>query len=181
MKPAVWALAVVAAAPLWVQAAESPAAPKDDGCLMLNNRILGPRTENRPLPLLRGDPEHGFTPACSATWNTLSPNNQPLSVEACFRGSLLQVPNDSACGPKTGKLWIGTRWVITSVDLAQGTEHAAVCQQLETGAWAGTRAFSFECKPKTRELSDGRSGHKPEASTPPPAEPAKPAPPEPPR
>ncbi len=181
MKPAVWVLAVAAAAPLCVQAADPKAAPKDGGCLMLNDRILGPRTENRPLPLLRGDPEHGFTPACAAMWNVLSPNNQPLPVEACFHGSLLQVPNDSACGPKTGKLWIGTRWVITTVDLVQGTDHAAVCQQLETGAWAGTRAFSFECKPKTRELSDGTPGDKPAAVPPSPSAPAKPAPPETPR
>ena len=176
MKPAVWALAVVVASPSCVQAADPAAAPKADECLTLNNRILGPRTENRPLPLLRGDPEHGFTPACAATWNTLSPDNQPLSVEACFRGSLLQIPNDSACGSKTGKLWLGTRWVITTVDLAQAADRAAVCQQLETGAWAGTRAFSFECKPKARELRDGKPGEKPEAGTPSPAEPAPPEP-----
>ena len=134
-----------------VRAADPPA----DVCVMLNNRVLGPRTENRPLPLLKGDVEHGFTPACSVAWNALSPKNDALPVEGCFRGSLLQIPNDSACGTGTGKLWVGTRWVVTSADLAKGTERAAVCQQLETGAWAGTRAFSFECKPRARDLDTG--------------------------
>jgi hypothetical protein len=151
---AVTALALAASA---AQAADPPA----DACLMLNNRVLGPRTENRPLPLLKGDAEHGFTPACAVAWSVLSPKNDALPVESCFHGSLLQLPNDSACGAGTGKLWIGMRWVVTSADLAKGTERAAVCQQLETGAWAGTRAFSFECKPRSREFDTGASDDNP--------------------
>jgi hypothetical protein len=147
------ALALLLAVPPPAAAQQPAAATPGDPCLMLNNRVLGPRAESRPLPLLRGDPEHGFVPACSAPWSTISPNNQPLPVEGCFKGSLLQLPNNSACGPGTGKLWVGARWVVTTADLAKTQERAAVCQQLETGAWAGTRAFSFECKPRSRELS----------------------------
>jgi hypothetical protein len=167
------ALAILsAAAPS--QAAEPPAALPAEACLMLNNRVLGPRTESRPLPLLRGDAEHGFTTACSATWNAINPKNEPLPVEACFRGSLLQLPNDSACGAGTGKLWIGARWVITSADLAQGKVRAAVCQQLETGAWAGTRAFSLECKPRTRDLTGVKADNKPAHVAPSATQPAPP-------
>jgi hypothetical protein len=167
---------LLAAAPLG-QAAEPTAAAPDDACLMLNNRILGPRAESRPLPLLRGDAGHGFVPACSATWSVISPKNEPLPVEGCFKGSLLQIPNDSACGAGTGKLWVGTRWVVTTADLAQSNkERVAVCQQLETGAWAGTRAFSFECKPRSRELA---TGAKPDAKPPQPAATTPPAPPPP--
>ena len=155
MKAAIIAVTGLIMALPSARAGDPPPAPADDACLMLNNRILGPRTESRPLPLMRGDATHGFTPACSVPWSTLSPKNEPLAVEACFRGSLLQVANDSACGAGSGRLWVGTRWVITSADLAKNAEHAAVCQQLETGAWAGTRAFSFECKPRARDLDTG--------------------------
>ena len=154
------AIVLLAAAPGMAHADDKPTAAPADACLMLNNRILGPRTESRPLPLLRGDAEHGFTPACSAAWSLISPKNEPVPVAACYQGSLLQVPNDSACGPGTGKLWVSARWVVTSADLAQGNQRAAVCQQLETGAWAGTRAFSFDCKPRSKEL---KSGDKPAA------------------
>jgi hypothetical protein len=157
-----------------VQAADPRAPAADDTCLMLNNRILGPRAEGRPLPLLRGDAGRGFVPACSATWSVISPKNEPLPVDGCFKGSLLRILNDSACGAGTGKLWIGARWVVTTADLAQSKERVAVCQQLETGAWAGTRAFSFECKPRSRELnSDAKPGDKPPppAATPPAAPP----------
>lgn len=126
----------------------------DEPCAILNNRILGPRSDNRrPIPLMRETATHGFAPACSVPWTTLSPKNDAIPVEACFRGSLLQLPNDSACGAGTGKLWVGTRWVVTSADLAQEKQHAAICQKLETGSWAGTRALTFECQPRTRELS----------------------------
>jgi hypothetical protein len=146
------AIALLAAAPGSMRADDKPTAAPADACLMLNNRILGPRAQGRPLPLLRGDAEHGFTPACSAAWSLISPKNEPVPVSACYQGSLLQVANDSACGAGTGKLWISARWVVTSADLAQGNQRAAVCQQLETGAWAGTRAFSFECTPRGKEL-----------------------------
>lgn len=155
------------------RADDKPTAAPADACLMLNNRILGPRTENRPLPLLRGDAAHGFTPACSAAWSLISPKNEPVPVSACYQGSLLQVPNDSACGAGTGKLWVSARWVVTSADLAQGNQRAAVCQQLETGAWAGTRAFSFDCQPRGKELkTDGKPAATPVA---PPVEPRPPA------
>jgi len=181
-------LAPTVACLTWLIAGPAVAAdPPADDCFMLNNRVLGPRTENRPLPLMKGDAARGFAPACAVAWSVLSPKNDALPVEACYRGSLLQLPNDSACGPGTGKLWIGTRWVVTTADLSKGNERAAVCQQLETGAWAGTRAFSFECKPRSREL-DASTGDEAVAASKPagtadtssragePAKPATPAP-----
>ena len=152
--------------------AAEPSAAAPDPCTVLNNRILGPRSDNRPIPLLRETATHGFTPACSVPWTVISPKNEALPVEACFKGSLLQLANDSACGAGTGKLWVGTRWVVTSADLAQEKQHAAICQKLETGAWAGTRALSTECQPRTRELSGFKADEKPAtpaASTPEPA------------
>lgn len=133
-------------------AAEPPAASADP-CSALNNRILGPRSDSRPIPLMRETATHGFAPACSVPWSVISPKNEALPVAACFHGSLLQLPNDSACGAATGKLWVGTRWVVTSADLASDKQHAAICQKLETGTWAGTRALSTECQPRTRELA----------------------------
>ena len=125
-----------------------------DPCAILNNRILGPRSDNkRPIPLMRETATHGFAPACSVPWTVISPKNDALPVEACFHGSLLQLANDSACGAGTGKLWVGTRWVVTTADLAQEKQHAAICQKLETGSWAGTRALTFECQPRSRALS----------------------------
>jgi len=168
-------LAMLVAAASFAQAAEPRAAAADDGCLMLNNRILGPRVEDRPLPLLRRDPARGFVPACSVKWSVISPRNEPVPVEGCFKGSLLQVANDSACGAGTGHLWVGARWVVTTADLEHGTERVAVCEQLETGAWAGTRAFSFGCKPRSRELKPDAKPDEtpPPAPTPPAAAPAQ--------
>jgi hypothetical protein len=160
MKAFAWVLALLSLAPPAVRAADAPSASPGDACLMLNNRILGPRTQNRPLPLMRGDSEHGFTPACSVTWSAISPKNEPIPVEDCFRGSLLQLPNDSACGVGTGRLWIGARWVMTTADLLRTKERTAVCQQLETGAWAGTRAFSFDCKPRSGALAASKASDK---------------------
>jgi hypothetical protein len=122
-----------------------PAAPPE--CLMLNNQILGPRTQGQNLPLLSGDESHGFLPACSVLWSTLSPRNEPLPVVACFRGSLLQIANHDACGRETGPLWVSARWVVTTTDLAQQHTRVALCHQLETGAWAGTRDFHVDCRP----------------------------------
>jgi hypothetical protein len=166
MRAPTLALALLLAVPP-AAAQKSTAAAPGDLCLVLNNRILGPRAESRPLPLLRGDPEHGFVPACSAPWSAISPNNQPLPVEDCFKGSLLRLPNNNACGQGAGKLWVGTRWVVTTADLAKTQERAAVCQQLETGAWAGTREFSFGCKPRSRKPSpDEKTDGKPPQSPP---------------
>jgi len=130
------------------------AAAPDDACLSLNNRILGPRSGDRPLPLLAGDPARGLHPACAVPWSTLSPANKPLAVVGCFRGSLLQVENDSACGHGTGPLWVNSRWVMTSAEVQQQPQkRVAMCQQLETNAWAGTRDFNLDCQPRKKELA----------------------------
>lgn len=145
------ALAVVMVSAAWAD----PPAPggKVDACLVLNNRILGPRASDRPLPLLSGDPTHGLHFACAAPWSKLSPTNRPLPVTDCYQGSLLQVANDAACGRETGPLWINSRWVVTSAELQRDAHsHAAVCQQLETGAWAGTRDLNLDCVPQKKEL-----------------------------
>ena len=174
------ALLLAALAPRPGAAAE-PAAAGADPCALLNNRILGPRSDNRPIPLMRETATHGFTPACSVPWSVISPKNEALPVEACFHGSLLQLPNDSACGAGTGKLWVGTRWVVTSADLASDKQHAAICQKLETGTWAGTRALTTECQPRTRELAGfsvdekpAKAGPKAPAATPAPKPDGKP-------
>ncbi len=134
--------------------ADEPApAATADTCLVLNNRILGPRAPERLLPLLSGDPTKGFHAACAVPWNRLSPANCPLPVTDCYRGSLLQVGNDAACGRQTGPLWINSRWVITSAELQDKRAHAVICQQLETGAWAGTRDLQLDCVPAKKELS----------------------------
>jgi hypothetical protein len=115
-------------------------------CSAANLRIVGPRTKDRPLPLMSGDGAHGFKPACRVPWAVLSPHHEPLSVEACYRDSLLQIANDTACGGSKAKLWVSARWVITSAGPA--SENAkVVCQQLETGAYAGTRALKPSCVP----------------------------------
>jgi len=145
-----WLLALLAAAaPAGLPAAE-PASPPParDACQVPDNRILGPRTLNRPLPLLAGDPSGGFHPACAVPWPTLSPDNQPLKVLACYRGNLLQVANDSACGRGTGPLWVSLRWVVTSGEARQAQPRATTCQQLQTGTYAATRDFQPDCVPQ---------------------------------
>jgi hypothetical protein len=145
------------------QPASSSAA--SDSCLKIDNRVLGPRTSDRPLPLLSGDAAHGFHPACTVSWRALSPRNEALPVTDCFRGSLLQIPNDSACGTGTGPLWVSSRWVMTSAELAKPAARAAACQQLDTGSWAGTRAYDFDCVPQKKELKQ-TSDTKPAAAKP---------------
>jgi len=135
-----------------VPADEPAAVDKPAVCLMLNQRILGPRSGDRPLPLLAGSPARGFRPACSAPWSALSPNNQPLKIVDCFRGSLLQVANEAACGRDTGPLWVSTRWVVTTADKQRTQTRAASCQQLETSALAATRDFGLGCVPQKKEL-----------------------------
>jgi len=131
--------------PVTAAAAKPPAA-----CQMPNNRILGPRSADRPLPLLAGDPQHGFHAACAVPWSTLSPKNEGLAVVDCFQGSLLRLDNSSACGVATGPLWVGSRWVLTSADLNRTANRAATCQQLQTGAWAGTRDLNLDCVPRKK-------------------------------
>jgi len=145
------ALLTVALPDAW---ADEPApAAAADVCQVLNNRILGPRAPDRLLPLLSGNPTAGFHAACAVPWAKLSPTNGPLPVTDCYRGSLLQVANDAACGRQTGPLWINTRWVVTSAELQSTQAHTVVCQQLETGAWAGTRDLNLDCVPRKKELS----------------------------
>jgi hypothetical protein len=179
-------LALLTVAMLPGARADEPArGATSDACLVPNNRILGPRAPDRLLPLLSGDPTNGFHAACAVPWSKLSPANHPLPVTDCYRGSLLQVANDAACGRQTGPLWINTRWVVTSAEL-QGTHaHAVVCQQLDTGAWAGTRDLQLDCVPQKKELrlepappaqapSTPATSAAPAATTPPPATPARP-------
>jgi len=151
---------------------EPPRGATPDACLVLNNRILGPRAPDRLLPLLSGDPSKGFHAACAVPWSKLSPANRPLPVTDCYRGSLLQVANDAVCGAQTGPLWISSRWVVTSAELDDTHAHAAVCQQLETGAWAGTRDLKLDCEPAKKQLSLESA---PPARPPPPPAAAQPA------
>jgi hypothetical protein len=146
-------LALLAEAMVGGAWADQPAqAMKTDACLVLNNRILGPRVPDRLLPVSRGDPTHGFHTACAVPWSKLSPANQPLPVTDCYRGSMLQFANEAACGRQTGPLWINSRWVVTSAELQDVHSHAVICQQLETGTWAGTRDLQLDCVPQKKEL-----------------------------
>jgi hypothetical protein len=108
---------------------------------------VGPRTKDRPLPLLTGDGAQGFRPACSVPWTVLSPNHAPITVEACYRDNLLQIANDHVCGSTKGKLWVSARWVLTSAAPASEDANVVVCQQLETGAYAATRSLKPPCVP----------------------------------
>jgi hypothetical protein len=130
--------------------AAPPAVPPAAACQMPNNHILGPRSADRPLPLLAGDPQHGFHAACTVPWSTLSPKNEGLPVLECFQGSLLRLDNATACGVASGPLWVSSRWVLTSADLNRTASHQAACQQLETGAWAGTRDLNLTCLPQQK-------------------------------
>jgi hypothetical protein len=151
-----WGLVLACAAQSAQLATAQEPAPqaRSDACLKLDNRVLGPRTSNRPLPLLSGDAAHGFHPACMVTWQTLSPRNEPLPITDCFSGSLLQIANEGACGSGTGPLWVNSRWVMTSAELSKPAARAATCQQLDTGAWAGTRAYDFDCVPQRKALKN---------------------------
>jgi hypothetical protein len=137
---------VLLLAPSTAPATDPPAAAVSD-CAAPNNRILGPRTQGRLLPLMSGDATHGFRPACTLPWSAISPKNEPLPVSACFRGALLQVDIDAVCGAGKGKLWISSRWVVTSAEPAPRRDKAASCQQLQTGAYAATRTLPPPCVP----------------------------------
>lgn len=141
-----------------------PAAPAPQACQSPNNHILGPRSGDRPLPLLSGDPSRGFHSACAAPWSTLSPKNEALPVAECFQGSLLRLDHVSACGLPPGPLWVSSRWVITSAELGHATSKAATCQQLETGSWAGTRDLNLECIPQKTPSAKADSAHPPAAA-----------------
>jgi hypothetical protein len=144
-------LAVLAATLPAAWADEPPTTAPPKLCAVLNNRILGPRSADRPLPLLQGKPP-ALRAACAATWSTLSPGNHALEVTDCYQNNLLQVANQAACGTGTGPLWVSSRWVVTSGELEQSTADSPICQKLETGAWAGTRDFKVGCKPQPRDF-----------------------------
>ena len=147
-----WLLIAIASAATsaGVPADEPAPAGKPAVCPLLGQRILGPRSEQRPLPLSAGSAARGFRPACAVSWSVLSPNNQPLNIVDCFNGSLLQVANSTACGSNTGPLWVSSRWVVTTADKQQPASRAATCQQLETSALAATRELALGCVPKKR-------------------------------
>jgi hypothetical protein len=153
------------------------AAAASNGCLVPDNLIVAPRTRNRPLPLLSRDASGNFHPACSVPWATLSPKDQPLPIVGCFQESLLQVPNDAACGQSTGRLWVSSRWVITSKDLSHQQKQVAACEQLQTGALAATRDFNIDCVPRANdEKPDSGVQAASPAATPPPAPATAPTP-----
>jgi hypothetical protein len=138
--------------PAAASATATSKAPVAGACQVQANRILGPRTQNRPLPLLAGDAEHGFHPACVVAWTSLSPNNQSLAVVGCYQNNLLQLENDAACGQGTGRLWVSSRWVLTSAELQHTQSRtAATCQRLDNSAVAATRDFLPDCVPQKSE------------------------------
>jgi hypothetical protein len=125
--------------------ATDPPAVTAVGCAVPNNRIVGPRTHGRPLPLLTGDAAEGFRPACLMAWNVIDPTNQPMIITACLSGGLLQIDVAARCGVAKGKLWISSRWVITSAELASPGPKSAACQQMQTDAYAASRAIPAPC------------------------------------
>ncbi len=72
-------------------------------------------------------------------------------MQACYRDNLLQISSDKACGGSMQKLWVSARWVLTSAEPkpqdAKDDAKVVVCQQLETGAYAGTRELKPSCVP----------------------------------
>jgi hypothetical protein len=96
---------------------------------------------------MSGDAVHGFRPACTLPWSAISPKNEPLAVAACFRGGLMQLEIDAVCGVGKGRVWVSSRWVVTTAELAAHKDKAAGCQQLQTGAYAATRGLPPPCTP----------------------------------
>jgi hypothetical protein len=132
-----------------VLSADPPTTPGRDACAVAHDRILGPKSKDRSLPLLSGDEAHGFRPACSVPWNVLSPRGEPVPIVACFRGNLLQIDNETACGAGTGRLWVSVRWVVTRAP-PPDSGNGVVCQQLDTAAYAGSRGLTPPCTPPSR-------------------------------
>jgi hypothetical protein len=139
--PAAAATPVPAAPPV---AAEPPASD----CIAAGIWVVGPRTQGRPIPLLSGDSVHGFKPACTLPWSAINPKNAPLAITACFRGVLLQIDTDAVCGAGKGRLWISSRWVVTTAKPAP-KDNAAGCRQLQTDAYAATRTLPAPCVPNS--------------------------------
>jgi hypothetical protein len=139
-------LAVVA------QGDEPTAVPAAKSCPSADERITASRIGDRPLPLLAGDPTHGFKAACSITWSRLSPTHAAVPVQECFQGNLLKLGITGLCGPGSDPLWISSRWVKTNADPLAEAKPRAACEQLQTGSYAATRDYSFDCQPAKREL-----------------------------
>jgi len=158
-----------------VPAGDQPTRASPPGiCQVADNHIIGPRTRNRPLPLVAGDAAHGFHPACAVSWSALSPNNQSLPVVGCFQNNLLQLDNDAACGQGTGRLWVSSRWVLTSAELQRAQERvAASCQRLDNSAVAATRDWLPDCVP--HDARGAAAATPPAVPTAAPAAPAAPA------
>lgn len=134
------ALLLASSAP---SAEQAPAAVRDS-CAAKHDRIIGPKTGDRPLPLMSGDELHGFRPACNVRWAALSPRGEPVTVTACYRENLLQIDNETACGVGKGRLWVSIRWVVTRAATEAGSGRVA-CQHLDTAAYAGTRGLPPPC------------------------------------
>jgi hypothetical protein len=124
----------------------APAATPASDCMVADMWVVGPRTQGRPIPLLRGDSVHGYAPACTLPWTAISPKNAPLAIAACFGGGLLQIDTVAVCGAGKGRLWVSSRWVVTTAK-STPKDKAAGCQQLQTNAYAATRTLPAPCVP----------------------------------
>jgi hypothetical protein len=141
---------LICASTAYTGAADQPATPTEsDICSVLNNQVIGPNVNVSTLPLLKGDPAHPRR-ACSVPWTVLSPNNHPLPIVGCYKGRLLQVQNNAACGSDTGFLWVERMWVVTSADKTdvRTSNRLATCQVLDTTTTAATRDYHPECAPQ---------------------------------
>ena len=142
--------ALVCASTAYAVSADQPVTPaENDICSVLNNQVIGPNVNVSTLPLLKGDPAHPKR-ACSVSWTVLSPKNQPLPIVGCYKGRLLRVQNDTACGSDTGFLWVERMWVLTSADKTHAltSNQPATCQVLDTTTTAATRDYHPECAPQ---------------------------------
>jgi hypothetical protein len=149
MKPRLLA-ALVCAGTTCAGMADQPTAPaQTDICSVPHNQVLGPKVNVSALPLLKGDPAQPKR-ACSVTWSVLSPGSQPLPIIGCYKGRLLRVQNNTACGNGTDFLWVERVWVVTSADrtLARTSNRLANCQMLDTTSTAATREYHPECAPQ---------------------------------
>src|SRR5262249_42914778 len=127
-----------------------PSSPVESAiCSVLHNQVIGPNANVSTLPLLKGDPAHPRR-ACSVPWTVLIPNNRALPIVGCYKGRLLQVQNNTACGSDTGFLWVERIWVVTSADKTQALtlNRHATCEVLDTTTPAATREYHPECAPQ---------------------------------
>jgi hypothetical protein len=131
---------------------DEPKVPAAKSCPSADEHITASRIGDRPLPLLAGDPVHGFKAACSLPWSRLSPNHAPLPVQECFQGTLLKLSATGLCGPGSDPLWISSRWVKTNAEPLADPKPRTACEQLQTGSYAATRDYSFDCQPVKREV-----------------------------